>query len=178
MKTGRIAFAAGALVVAAALAGAMEVQTSYDPKADFSAYLTYSWGTTTSPGGPAAEERVREAADAWLQSRGWKKVEEGKGDVTLAVSAVVGGKADLGSFYGGWAGWSWRGWGEAADEAAAPRYEEGTLVLDAFDTKSKQLIWRGLAMDALSPKPEKDARRIGKAVAKILADFPAFSRVA
>jgi hypothetical protein len=51
----------------------------------------------------------------------------------------------------------------------------GTLVIDMYDTSTKQLIWRGLAHDQLSDKPDKDTKKLEKAVNKMLDKPPARS---
>jgi len=48
----------------------------------------------------------------------------------------------------------------------------GTLVIDMYDTSNKQLIWRGLAHDQLSDKPDKDTKKLEKAVNKMFDNFP------
>jgi hypothetical protein len=48
----------------------------------------------------------------------------------------------------------------------------GTLVVDIYDTSSKQLLWRGLAHDQLSDKPNKDTKKLEKAVDKLFDKFP------
>ena len=48
----------------------------------------------------------------------------------------------------------------------------GTLVVDLYDTNSAQLVWRGEAQDQLSEKPDKDTRKLNKAVEKMFEKFP------
>jgi hypothetical protein len=48
----------------------------------------------------------------------------------------------------------------------------GTLVIDMYDTSTKQLVWRGLATDQLSDKPDKDTKKLEKAVNKMFDKFP------
>jgi hypothetical protein len=54
--------------------------------------------------------------------------------------------------------------------------EIGTLVIDIFDSKSNQLIWRGMSSDALSSKPEKDAKKLSKEVSDMFKNFPPKSK--
>ena len=55
-------------------------------------------------------------------------------------------------------------------------YTIGTLVVDIFDAKSKQLMFRGTAQDELSDKPEKNQKKLAKASDKIFKDFPPGSK--
>ena len=67
-------------------------------------------------------------------------------------------------------GWRWGGFGET--QTTVENYRVGTLVLDLYDAKNKQLIWRGTSSDTLSNKPEKNEKNLDKAVDKMLKDFP------
>ncbi len=66
----------------------------------------------------------------------------------------------------------------AASAAWAPRktvvneYAVGTLVVDMFDAKTKNLVFRGTAEDEISDNPEKNAKRLEKASTKLFKDFP------
>jgi hypothetical protein len=55
-------------------------------------------------------------------------------------------------------------------------YTVGTLVVDIFDAKSKQLVFRGAAQDELSDKPEKNVKKLDKAANKMFKDFPPGSK--
>jgi Domain of unknown function (DUF4136) len=52
----------------------------------------------------------------------------------------------------------------------------GTLVVDVFDAKTKALMYRGIAQDELSDKPEKNAKKLAKASDKLFKDFPPGSK--
>jgi len=48
-----------------------------------------------------------------------------------------------------------------------------TLVVDLYDTKAKQLAWRGIARDTLSEsKAQKNMQLVAKAVAKMFKKYP------
>jgi hypothetical protein len=51
------------------------------------------------------------------------------------------------------------------------QYTEGTLSVDAFDAKTRQPLWHGQATGTVSSKPNPE--KVEKAVAKIMAQFPA-----
>ena len=48
----------------------------------------------------------------------------------------------------------------------------GSLVVDLVDAPQNQLIWRAVATDTLSDKPEKNAQKIQKSVAKMFQKYP------
>jgi len=51
-------------------------------------------------------------------------------------------------------------------------YAMGTLVVDLYDAHTRQMVWRGVATDSVSDKPEKDTQRITKALQKMFAKYP------
>jgi hypothetical protein len=68
-------------------------------------------------------------------------------------------------------GWFWRGFGHVW-QLQPFRNTYGTLTLDMFDEKTKKLIWRGIATETLSDKPEKNEKKLQEAVADMLKKFP------
>ena len=51
-------------------------------------------------------------------------------------------------------------------------YTVGTLVVDMFDAKTKNLVFRGTAEDEISDKAEKNAKKLDKAIEKLFKNFP------
>ena len=51
-------------------------------------------------------------------------------------------------------------------------YKEGTLVVDLYDAKTKQLIWRGSAEDTVSNDAAKNEKNLDKSVVKMFKKFP------
>ena len=50
----------------------------------------------------------------------------------------------------------------------------GTLVVDIYDVKAKELVWRGMAQDTLNEKnSQKNMQMVDKAVAKMFKNYPA-----
>jgi len=68
-----------------------------------------------------------------------------------------------------WAGNRYGGMGSA--QTTVNEYLVGTLV-DMFDAKSKNLVFRGTAQDELSDNPDKNAKKLEKASAKMFKNFP------
>jgi hypothetical protein len=54
------------------------------------------------------------------------------------------------------------------------QYTEETLILDFIDFETKNIIWRGTALEALpgTRDPEKADKEIQKTVDQLLAKFP------
>jgi Domain of unknown function (DUF4136) len=153
---------------------AQQVKTDFDHQANFSQYKTYSW-QEIKPANSLWDARIKNAVDAQLTAKGWTQVASG-GDVAVVAIKTSQTQRSLQTFYDGFGGgWGWRrfgggGFGEAT--TTEQDYKEGTLVIDLYDAKTKQLIWRGSAEDMLSGKAEKNEKNLEKGVAKMFKKFP------
>ena len=100
--------------------------------------------------------------NAELTAKGWTLVQEGA-DVGVAAHVATRKEHTLETFYSGFGGgWGWHHWGLGTGVATthADTYIVGTLVVDLFDSHTKQLIWRGWATDALPDKPKKETKKL------------------
>jgi Domain of unknown function (DUF4136) len=153
---------------------AQHVQTDFDHQANFSQYKTYSW-EAIKPANSLWDTRIKSAVDAQLTAKGWTQVPSG-GDVCVVAIKTSQTQRTLQTFYDGFGGgWGWRrfGGGGFGDATTTEQdYKVGTLVVDLYDAKTKQLIWRGSAQDTLSDKAAKNEKKLDKGVAKMFKPFP------
>jgi Domain of unknown function (DUF4136) len=153
---------------------AQHVQTDFDHQANFSQYKTYSW-QEIKPANSLWDARIKNAVDAQLAAKGWTQVASG-GDVAVVAVKTSKTQRTLQTFYDGFGGgWGWRrfGGGGFGDATTTEQdYKVGTLVIDLYDAKTKQLIWRGSAQDTLSDKATKNEKNLDKGVAKMFKPFP------
>ena len=153
---------------------AQHVQTDFDHQANFSQYKTYSWQEIKPPNS-LWDARIKSAVDAQLAAKGWTQVDSG-GDVAIVAIKTTQTQKTLQTFYDGFGGgWGWRrfgGGGFGESTTTEQDYKDGTLVVDLYDAKTKQLIWRGSAEDMLSNKAEKNEKNLNKGVAKMFKAFP------
>ena len=168
----RIAMCTALFLAALAPLLAQQVQTDFDHQAKFSQYKTYSW-QEIKPANSLWTSRIKDAVDAQLATRGWTQVNQG-GDVALMAIETTQTQRTLQTFYDGFGGgWRWRGFGGFGDSTTTEQdYKEGTLVVDMYDAKTKQLIWRGSLEDMISDKAEKNEKDLDKGVAKMFKEFP------
>lgn len=156
-------------LLGALIALAKEVVTDYDHSTDFSRYRTYSWIHVKAPA--LWEDRITRAVDTQLVERGWSKV-DGGGDAGLTAFGSSHEQPTLTTFYDSFGGrWFWRGFG-GISTTTVQETPVGTLVVDIFDEHNMRLIWRGVAEDALSGKPDKDEKKLNKIVADMFKHFP------
>ncbi|HZW80993.1 MAG TPA: DUF4136 domain-containing protein [Candidatus Deferrimicrobiaceae bacterium] len=156
------------LLAFAAVALAQDVKTDYDHHANFSQYHTYYWEKVKTTD-PLWENRIKDAVDHELQAKGWQRVDSG-GDVAVMAVGSSRNQQEYQTFYDGLGGWRWGGFGETTTQVE--NYPVGSLVLDLYDARTKQLIWRGVSSEALSNNPEKNEKKLDKAVDKMLEHFP------
>jgi hypothetical protein len=150
---------------------AQKVETDFDHSANFPQYHTYCWGHVHSVD-PLFESRIREAVDHDLQTKGLQ-LSTDDCDVTLTAVAMKRNQKEYTTFYDGLGGgWRWHGWGGGMATTTVDNVPVGTLIVDMYDTKSKALVWRGMAHDQLSDKPDKNTKKLEKAVDKMFDKFP------
>ncbi len=151
---------------------AQHVETDFDHQANFSQYKTYSW-QDIKPENSLWDARIKSAVDAQLTAKGWTQVASG-GDVSIVAIKTSQTQRTLQTFYDGMGGgWRWRGFGGMGESTTTEQdYKEGTLVVDLYDAKTKQLIWRGSSEDTVSDKAEKNEKNLDKGVAKMFKKFP------
>ena len=164
----------GMMLLFAGKLSAQQVKTDYDRNTNFGQYKTYSWEQVKTKDALDVD-RIKSAVNATLAAKGWTQVDSG-GDVCIVAIEITRNQQTLNTFYDGFGGgWGWRrfgggGFGEAT--TTTETYKVGTLVLDLFDAKTKQLIWRGTSSDTLSNNSDKNIKNLDKGVDKMFKHFP------
>ena len=175
MRSKRVVFLlAGMVFLFASTLSAQQVKTDYDRNANFAQYKTFSWEQVKTKD-PLDVDRIKSAVNAALAAKGWTQVKSG-GDVSIVAMEITREQQALNTFYDGFGGgWGWGrfgggGFGEAT--TTTDTYKVGTLVVDLFDTKTKQLLWRGSSSDTLSNNSDKNIKNLDKGVEKLFKSFP------
>lgn len=179
MKSFIKALLLGLIVLSMGCAPSVTVKLDYDKEANFAALKTFAW--LPIPVNPAAgvkealernslmDKRIRRAVEAQLTAKGYH-VNVNNPDFMMTYHIGVEDKiavTDWGYGYG------WRGWG-GPSRVDVYQYQQGTLILDVIDSRSKQLIWRSFAQGAIDPyaPTEKREQRLNDVVGRMLANFP------
>ena len=170
MKARNVYVSIAALFVLTAASFAQQVKTDYDRGVNFAQYKTYTWESVNTQD-PLWVGRIKSAVDAALTAKGWTQVPS-NGNVSLVANGATEDHQTLDTFYNGFGG-GWRRWGGFGDSTTTTEvYKVGTLVLDMFDTQTKQLIWRGSSSDTLSNNTDKNIKNLDKGVQKMFKNFP------
>ncbi len=163
------------MMVIANAAFAQKVTTDYNKSADFARYKTFMWIKEPKASNPLTRQRVIEDVNSALAGRGLKLVTS-DADLCIAAHAATKQERTLNTFYDGFGGgWRWRG-GFGSATTTVNTYEVGTLVVDIFDARTKEAVWRGTSTKTLSGNPQKNADSLNKAVVKMFKDFPPAAR--
>jgi uncharacterized protein DUF4136 len=145
-------------------ARAQKVSVDYDKDVDFSKFHTYAWQMGRSSPNPLIDKRIVAAIDRHLGQQGWMKDESAPGAIVI-YHAGVGVERQLNAWG---TGPRWNGYGHVTTETIYT----GQVVVDIHDVATGDLIWRGVASDTISDRPEKNDKRLNDAIAKLFKHFP------
>lgn len=172
------------LFVGAGTTVAQDVRYDFDKDKDFSKYKTYKWVPIKGAELPddLTQKAVTGAIDAQLATKGLTKTDAEQADLYIGYQTAINQEKEFSSYNTGWGygpGWG-GGWYGGGGMSTSTTYGStstvyvGTLDLSMYDSASKQLVWRGSASKTLDPKakPEKKEKNIGKAVTKLLKNYP------
>jgi hypothetical protein len=162
----------GWLFVLPALAGAQDVKIDYDKAFNFSTVKTYSIKLGTLWDNDLSQRRVLTEFDEEIAGKGWKKVAEDQADIHVLLHGATSTKHSASTFYSGMGGYGYRYGGMGSASTVVTEYTVASLVVDMFDVKSKNLVFRGIAEDEISDNPEKNKKKLEKASAKMFKNFP------
>ena len=156
---------------------ALDVSSDYDPNYNFSQVKTFWVKIGTSWGNPLSEPKVVTSVEQVLTKKGWTKAaDEASADAEVILHGSLKQQQSLDTFYSGMGGgWGYGGWGAVGMGTATTTtytYTVGSLLIDIFDNKSKELIFRGSASDTLSNSSEKNYKKVDQALNKIFLNFP------
>src|SRR6266699_3400449 len=168
----KITASIGLTLALATVSFAQQVKTDYDHNVNFGQYTTYSWEKVRTKD-PLLVNRIKSAVNSTLAAKGWTEVPSG-GDVEVFAIETTKEQQTLDTFYNGFGGGRrWGGFGGFGDATTiVDTYQVGTLVIDPFDAKTENLIWRSSSSDTLSNNADKNTKNLDKGVNKVFQHFP------
>lgn len=157
------------LFAAALLAYGQKVETDFDHQFNFSQMRTFTVKDGSEWNNPLQQQRAKEDITRELTAKGWTEAPDpASADAVVVLHGATQQQKSLDTWYSG-GGW---GWGPGMSNTSVNTINVGTMVVDVFDAHTKKLVFRGTASDDISNKPEKNAKKIDKAVEKMFKDFP------
>jgi hypothetical protein len=142
---------------------------------DLSRYRTYAWREQPNTQSPLVRQRIVAAVDRALADKGWRMADDA--DVALAAHVTAREEETLETIYDSsqWNQWRWHdlpGVGDTRVVTLVVPYTIGTLIIDIFDVRTRQAVWRATAEGSVPPSPEKINVAIDRTVPRMFAGFP------
>jgi hypothetical protein len=163
-----------ALALTATPSLAIDVHIDYDRMARFTTFKTFAWfdspETSLRDTSDLTHERIKKTIlDVFSSGRLKLVTEDPDLLVTYHTSSREDFRVNTASFGYGYPGnWYWDPyWGGSFSTTTVSTYTRGTLIIDVWDAKEKTLVWRGSASAVVSNNPEKNQKKVEKAVTKI-----------
>jgi hypothetical protein len=167
MRT-RFVLCAMLVSIAATIAVGQQVSVNYNHSQDFTQFHTYAF-ENNNPNQIANSILAQSALsdiNAALQGKGLSKVEmSANPDLILLLS---GGLQQQTSY----SAWGMRGFGGGMGGISPEQNVIGTIVVDLYDAKNKQLVWRGIGQNTLNNNGNKNQQMVDKAVQKMFKQYP------
>ncbi|HKF05853.1 MAG TPA: DUF4136 domain-containing protein [Candidatus Sulfotelmatobacter sp.] len=160
-------FLIGMCLVTVAAVG-QQVSVNYNHDVDFSQFHTYAWGSNNANAikDSILAQVAQQDINAAMQSKGLTLVQENQNpDLLLTAN---GGMREQTS----WNAWGMRGWGGGMGSITPEQNVVGTMIVDLFNAKSQELVWRGIAENTLDNKGSKNQEMVRKAVDKMFKQWP------
>lgn len=172
------------LALLAGCATGPRISTEADPEADFSRYRTFAFYSPLAIEkegySSAMSERMKAAARAQMESRGYRFVAENP-DLWVNINAYTQRRTDVTTmptvdyaYYYSYRARAYYAVPFWRDEAQVYRYTEGTLNVDIVDVARNRLVWEGIAVGRVSntKDPAQRDARIDSTMADIFAQYP------
>ena len=144
-----------------------KVTFDYDHNVNFSRYRTFMWMQEPDTQDPFMRDRIVKSINAQLAARGLRLVTS-KPDLVIGAGLATEEKEVVETYYTG--GWGWDGGGWSTTEVRT--YLFGTLTVDLIDSRTKKVVWQGVAADKISRKPEKRTKESDKWIEKMFRGYP------
>lgn len=174
----------------------LTVLNDVDRSVDFSQYKTlefYGWTDGVVFKNLLTRELIEKAVQNEFERRDIKTVKKGEGDLIISLYMVteertetftqtnanyIGGGGYYGGFgYGAYYGYGpGYGWGPTFVNSTATTgkkvYNDGTLIISAYDAKNKLLIWETVATKTINKTSQTPDKDINIVIKKIMNTYP------
>ena len=161
------------LALAATPAMAQKVNIDYAHEFDFNSVKTFQYVDTAESnvkGNQMMADRVTNMIKKELREGGLTEVQENP-DIFVTYHFTTEERTSYtttnfgyGGYGGGWYGW---GGGMGTSTTQQQNYTDGTLIIDAYDSTDKKMIWRGTGTVTVKAKPDKQIKQVENILTKI-----------
>lgn len=173
------------LSLATAACGGLKTSHDFDPNAPFDTYQT--WYLVEVAANPALDQltvqRLESSIERTLANKGMRRSDGEAGEFAVGYQVILDEEVSYNTVntgygggwgYGGWYGPGYGGIGMSTSRTYENRVTVGTLIIDMFDTGTRQLVWRGTGESEVQQirDPVERQNRLNAIVDKILESFP------
>jgi len=156
-------------VLGAGNAASQDVRYDFDKTKDFSKYKSYKW--IPIKGADQADQlttaKLTSAVNAELATKGLSTTDSEDADLYLGFQTAIGTEKQFTSYNTGWgygggwgAGWyRYGGGGMSSTYGSTSTVYIGQLDLSMYDSKDKQLVWRGAVSKNIRSESETREER-------------------
>lgn len=154
----------------------LKVVTDYDKKADFTNYKTFAIDTLRQSQAISQlnSGRLIDAVRSSLKAKGL--TESTDPELLVHISAILKERTSVSSTSYGYGAYyrpyMWAGGGTNYTTYDVNHYNDGSLIIDLADAKTKHLLWEGIGNSEIDGKLKDPDTEIPKAVAEILKNYP------
>ncbi len=154
----------------------VRVNADYDKKVDFNQYKTYAYIKASIDKVEISDldkKRILRSIDEAMSAKGFSKSENPNMLISIFTKESERVNVYNNNMWGMGFGWGWNNWGMMGmGMNSVYTTPEGTLFIDMFDGKTKEMIWQGEGSGYLTKDTNKKDARIKEFVDKILEQYP------
>jgi hypothetical protein len=159
--------------------GAAQITNTADESVDFTKYKSFTfkgWSDDSDPHVSELDrERILDAFDHELTSRNITQ-DNGTPDIGITLYVVIKDKTRKNAYthYSGNPAYAKSyGYGGYSDTSYREEYyKEGTIIVNFFDEKEKNLIWEGVLITIVKKKPKKRNKSIPEHIRQLMYTYP------
>ncbi len=157
----------------------LEVHNDYDENYQFSTAKTFSIVHNIKEGeNTLLNDRITAALKNVLLSKGYTQVSRDNADLIFVYHYGAKDKVDIQTDYQMVGIRRYGFGGTMVATTTAYEYTEGTIVIDALDTKTNKIVWRSVGTLEVKYKktPQERKEYVQKIISEVMKDFPNKSR--
>jgi hypothetical protein len=177
MRTTSACSVAIVMSLAAAACSTITVSTDYDRAVDFTRFASFELRTGQSLKNPLMRDRIEAALVRELESKGLTRA-AGRPDLWVSAHVRMSNEKQIDTTRFGYRWGRWGYWGGGTAVTTVRKVPVGTLIVDLVDAERKELVWQGVASDAIDPGADAAARdkAVAAMIATMLKDYPPAAR--
>lgn len=168
----RTALAVVFALMVSGMAFGQKTTYNYDRATDFSKFKTYKWIPIEGAQHPnqITAGNITSIIDGLLAAKGFVKKDADPVDLLVGYGTTTQDQQVI-TGYGGGMGFRFGG---GMGMAETSTIQNGTVLVDIYNTVGKLLVWRGTVTETLDPSSnaDKNYNKLKGALTKMMKDFP------